>query len=529
MIDGDIQTYALTLDKFLKHAAKWHPDADVVTARHGEPSFRIGYADLMERSLTVSSKLINAGMRPGHRVATLAWNTQAHVEAWYAVMGIGAACHTLNPRIEANVLSEMVRQSSAEILIASEDLLSLALDIATDDNALRKIILIDCEGEFAIGENTNVQVLKLEDLNLGPAVVSWGDFDETTSSGLCFTSGTTGAPKGVTYTHRSSYLHTLRALQSNMLAIDHTDTVLPAVPMFHANAWGVPFAAPAVGARMVLPGRFTDGETLANLIVDEKVTVALAVPTVWLGLLQYIEKTGKKLPSLQRIVTGGAPMPSALMERLETTLGITVQTSWGMTELSPAGTFAAPNDKHRSASDSGRPAIGVDLLLMDAEGRPLAQQRNVEGYLYAKGQAVVERYLGQTGPVTNSEGWFKTGDIAIITEAGQLQITGRSKDLIKSGGEWINPAVMELIVNRLPDVSLSAVIGRPDERWGERPILILEMTKTSNMSDEEVLAHLRDQVSSWWIPNELIRLKQIPLAATGKIDKQKLRSQYGIG
>ncbi len=529
MIDGRMQTYALTLDKFLKHAAKWHADADVVTARPGELSFRIGYAGLMERSLAVSSKLIKAGMRSGHCVATLAWNTQAHVEAWYAVMGSGAVCHTLNPRIDASTLSAMIQQSGAEILIASEDLLPLALDIASHDNQLLKILLIDCEGENSAGEYPNVQVSKLEDHEPGSDVVTWGNFDEAKASGICFTSGTTGAPKGVTYTHRSTYLHTLRSLQSNMLAIDHTDTILPAVPMFHANAWGVPFAAPAVGARLVLPGRHTDGETLANLICEEKVTVALAVPTVWLGLLQYVEMSGKKLPSLRRIVTGGAPMPSALMERLETNLGITVQTSWGMTELSPAGTFAAPNDKHRSAVNSGRPAIGVDLLLMDAEGTPLAEQRNVEGHLYVKGQAVVERYLGQTEPVTNPEGWFKTGDIAIITEDGQLQITGRSKDLIKSGGEWINPAVMELVVNKLPDISQSAVIARADERWGERPVLIVEMVEGAHLSDDAILSHLRDHVSSWWIPEDVIRLTSIPLAATGKLDKQKLRSQYGIG
>jgi acyl-CoA synthetase (AMP-forming)/AMP-acid ligase II len=354
----------------------------------------------------------------------------------------------------------------------------------------------------------------------------WGRFEETAPSGLCFTSGTTGAPKGVTYTHRSSYLHTLRALQVDVMAISGADAVLAVVPMFHANAWGLPFAAPAVGAKLVLPGRNADGASLARLIAAEEVTIAVGVPTVWLGLVEHLEATGERLPSLKRIMVGGAPMPPALMERIEQGLGVTVQTSWGMTELSPSGTVAPLNAPSHAAL-SGRPAVGVDLLLTDAEGVALPKQRNAEGHLRVRGAAVVERYFGHETSATDVDGWFPTGDLARIDAAGNLMITGRAKDLIKSGGEWINPAEIEAVVASLPEVSLAAVIGRSDPKWGERPILLVETQ--GEISDETLLGSLRGRVAAWWVPDAVYRLPRMPLASTGKIDKMRLRSEYGGG
>jgi len=356
--------------------------------------------------------------------------------------------------------------------------------------------------------------------------VEWGDFAETAPSGLCFTSGTTGAPKGVTYTHRACFLHTLRCLQADVMAFRSTDSVLAVVPMFHANAWGLPFAVPAVGGRLVLPGRQTDGASLARLIAEAQVTIGVAVPTVWLGLVEYLEATGETLPSLERIIVGGTPLAPALMERVEQRLGVTVQTSWGMTELSPSGTVAAPHDPARDAALSGRPAIGVDLCITDADGRPLPRQRDAEGHLQVRGAAVVDRYFGQEETATDADGWFATGDLARIDKAGNLMITGRAKDLIKSGGEWINPAEIEAVIGALPQVSLAAVIGRTDVKWGERPILLVEMCD-DEMSDEALLAPLRGRVASWWIPDAVVRLDAMPLAPTGKIDKIRLRAQYG--
>ncbi|WP_315761652.1 AMP-binding protein [Sphingomonas sp. Y38-1Y] len=516
MIDGTMQDFALTLDRFLRHAAKWHPDAEVVTARAGGGSDRIGYAALKDRATAVSSVLAGLGVAAGDRVATLAWNSAAHVEAWYGVMGMGAVCHTLNPRLTAEQLSAMVDQSGARVLIVSADLLSLANGIAAQARTIAHVLTIDGEAgtplEPMIADAARDAV--------------WGEFPETAPSGLCFTSGTTGAPKGVTYTHRSSFLHTLRLLQVDGMAISATDTVLAVVPMFHANAWGLPFAAPAAGARLVLPGRQADGASLARLIAEEGVTVSVGVPTVWLGLVEHLDAVGGDLPSLKRVIVGGAPLPPALMERIEMRLGVEVQTSWGMTELSPSGTVARFGDAGRAASVSGRPAIGVDLLLTDAEGRALAEQREVEGHLRVRGAAVVDRYFGQIESAADADGWFATGDLARIDRHGNLTITGRAKDLIKSGGEWINPAEIEAVVGALPGVSLAAVIARSDAKWGERPILLVEMSDEA-VSDSALLGSLKGRVAPWWVPDAVVRLAAMPLAPTGKIDKIRLRRDHG--
>lgn len=520
---GSMQHYALTLDKLLDHAAKWHGEAEIVTAGTEGPGARIGYAALRDRALRISSALSQLGVRYGDRVATLAWNTQAHMEAWFAIMGMGAGCHTLNPRLTPEQTAAMVRQSGAKVAIVSADLLELAREISAR-TPFANILVIDAEAGCDAGPETRSLESLLDDSG---HTVAWGGFDENTVSGLCFTSGTTGQPKGVCYTHRSTYLHTLRLLQADVMGITAEDTVMPVVPMFHASAWGMPFAAPAVGARLVLPGRHTDGRSLARLIAAEGVTVASAVPTVWLGVVEHLETEGGELPSLERVVVGGSQMPPALMERIERRLGVAVQTSWGMTELSPLGTIAPPYFTDRKAAVSGRPALGIDLLLTDADGRALPEQRDTEGHLKVRGAAVVEQYLGQDEKATDAEGWFDTGDLARIDASGNLVITGRSKDLIKSGGEWINPAQIEAIVAALPQVSLAAVIGRIDAKWGERPVLLVELRKDCDLTDEELLGPLRGRVASWWIPDEVIRLPRMPTAATGKVDKLVLRSQFG--
>jgi fatty-acyl-CoA synthase len=521
MNHGEMQAYGLTLDKILTHAARWTPDAEVVTAG-GQGTQRIGYAGLEGRARRVSAVLGGLGVRQGDVVATLAWNTQAHVEAWYGVMGMGAVCHTLNPRLTEAQLSDMVGQSRPAVLLVSPDLAALALRIVERVGVIRHVLVLGDAGEAP------EDVRSLEDLIAEASPdAPWGDFDERAPSGLCFTSGTTGAPKGVTYTHRSGYLHTLRLLQTDVMGISSRDSVLAVVPMFHANAWGLPFAAPAAGARLVLPGRDLDGANLLKLINDEAVTVAVGIATVWLGLVEHMEAVGGETPTLERILVGGAPLAPALMERLERRLGVKVQTSWGMTELSPLGVCSPGEASTRSAIVSGRPALGLDLLLTDAEGTPLPQQREVEGHLRVRGPAVVARYFGQTESAVDADGWFMTGDLARIEAGGDLVITGRAKDLIKSGGEWINPSEIEAIVAEQPEVSLAAVIGRVDAKWGERPVLVVQTRTTDEISDEVLLTPLRGRVASWWIPDVVVRVSQMPLAATGKIDKARLRADYG--
>jgi len=521
-----MQPYALTLDKFLDHAAKWHPATEVVTASANGDVTRTAYALLRERARRVSAVLATRDVRTGDRVATLAWNSGAHIEAWYGIVGIGAVCQTLNPRLTAPDLAAMLRQSEARLLIVSADLLAFAQDVVRGAPRIERVLVIDGEAPAASFETAVLEAMAPAIAEAGDDAI-WGGFDETSPSALCFTSGTTGAPKGVTYTHRSSYLHTLKLLQADVFAITSRDVVLAAVPMFHGNAWGLPFAAPAVGAKLVLPGRRTDGESLARLINAESVTLAVGVPTLWLGLVEHLESSGGEVPSLKRILVGGTPLHPALMNRIEDRLGVTIQTSWGMTELSPSGTVAPPGDGRREASLSGRPPLGVDLLLTDAEGRPLPEQRHVEGHLRVRGAAVIERYFGHDEPATDADGWFPTGDLARIDGEGNLMITGRAKDLIKSGGEWINPAEIEAIVGILPQVSLAAVIGRPDLKWGERPVLLVEIRKGHEISDEELLAALRGRVASWSVPDRILRLTAMPMAATGKIDKAKLRADHG--
>ena len=359
--------------------------------------------------------------------------------------------------------------------------------------------------------------------------VAWGAFEEDTPAGLCYTSGTTGRPKGVLYTHRSNYLHTLRGLQADATALTARDAVLLAVPMFHANAWGLPFAAPAVGAKLVLPGRHTDGASLARLMRDERVTVAVGVHTVWMGVLDDLDREREELPALQRVIIGGSTCADALIRRMEDRLGAEVQTSWGMTELSPVGTLAPPGAGRADAGRSGRPTMGLDLKLTDADGVTLPQQRGVVGHLRVKGPAVVDRYFKSESEVLDEEGYFDTGDLAMIDEAGNLTICGRSKDLIKSGGEWINPTEIEMIVGRHPGVAAVAVIGRPDDKWGERPVLIVEPRHGQELDARELLGSLRGKIADWWIPGELAQVQAMPLAATGKVDKRQLRADYASG
>lgn len=526
MTDGSMQPFALTVDKFLLHAAKWHSRREVVTARGDGAIDRIAYADLLPRARRASAALARHGVTAGGRVATLAWNTQAHLEAWYAIMGMGAVCHTLNPRLFAAQSAAMLVQSEARLLIVSADLAALARDILAGAPAITAVVVIDGPAGAMAGATGGRPVVTFEEMIAAEAEEGeWGGFDEHAPCGLCFTSGTTGAPKGVSYTHRGNYLHSMRQLQADVAGLTARDAVLVAVPMFHANGWGLPFSVPAAGGALILPGRQTDGASLADLIAAEKVTIGVGVPTVWLGLMDHLDETGRTLPSLERIMVGGAPMPPALMERIEGR-GIAVQTTWGMTELSPLGTAAPAAATERNAAQSGRPAIGIDLMLADGDGVPLPDQRDGEGRLHVRGPSVVDRYFGHDTPATR-DGWFDTGDLARIDTDGNLTITGRAKDLIKSGGEWINPSEIEAIIGALPQVSLAAVIGRPDPKWGERPILLVETREGDPLGDDELLAPLRGRVAPWWIPDIVIRLSNMPLASTGKIDKMRLRSEYG--
>jgi acyl-CoA synthetase (AMP-forming)/AMP-acid ligase II len=420
--------------------------------------------------------LRSLGLKLGDRVGTLGWNTQHHFEMYYATMGAGFVCHTLNPRYTVEHLAAIINEAEDRALAVTSSLAIFRNALLPLCPTIEPVVVMD--GELPDGFSTQKWTAKswlLETL-LGQrgAAVAWGDFDEDAPAGLCYTSGTTGPPKGVLYTHRANYLHTLRVLQADAIALTDRDVVLAAVPMFHANGWGLPFAVPAVGARLVLPGRHADGASLTALLRDEKVTVAVGVHTLWLGVIDHLDAVGGELPELERILIGGSKCPETLIRRMEERLGVRVQTSWGMTELCPTGTIASPAAPSLGNQTSGRPVLGIDLKLTDANGKALPRQRGVTGHLKVKGASVIARYYKSDVDALDGEGYFDTGDLASIDDDGNLAIRGRSKDLIKSGGEWINPSEIEDIVGQHPAVSLVAVIGRTDAKWGERPVLVVE-------------------------------------------------------
>lgn len=521
-----MQSYSLTVDKFLDHAAKWFPDREVVEADRGRVISRATYAVIRRRCNRLSGALAALGARAGDRIATLAWNTQHHFEIYYAAMGAGLVCHTLNPRLMPEQLAAMIAEADDRVIAVSARLLPLLRSIALLCPKIEQIIVLDANPGTESIEGAQLWAYE-QLLEAHGSEMRWGDFDENSPAGLCYTSGTTGSPKGVIYTHRSNYLHTLRALQADAMALSGNEVVLMAVPMFHANGWGVPFAAPAVGARLVLPGRHTDGASLARLIRDEGVTLAIGVQTVWLGVVDHLRESGGELPTLERVIIGGSNCPETLIRQMEDGLGARIQTSWGMTELSPLGTISPPHAAEYSSS--GRPPIGLDLKLSDADGNDLNQQRNRVGHLWAKGASVVDRYFRAESDALDEEGFFDTGDLATIDDEGNLTICGRSKDLIKSGGEWINPAEIEAIVGRDPAVSLVAVISTPDEKWGERPLLAVQPRNGERIDVRRLIDSLRGKVPDWWIPERIAQVGSMPLAGSGKIDKNRLRAELDAG
>ena len=524
-----MQTYGLTVDKFLEHAAKWFHDREIVEADGGAVARRVTYETLRERSNRMSGALLALGLEFGDRVATLAWNTQHHLETYYAAMGAGFVCHTLNPRLTVAHLAAMIDEAEERVLFVAVDLLPMARELAALCPTIEHVVVIDAAQESGDVGDLSARLWSYETLLADHGTpVAWGEFDENSPAGLCYTSGTTGSPKGVLYTHRSNYMHTMRALQADAMALTAADVLLVGVPMFHANGWGLPFSAPAAGTKLVLPGRALDGASLAALMRDERVTVAVGVQTVWLGLIDHLEKTGGALPDLKRVLIGGSSCPEALIRKMEDRLGVSVQTSWGMTELSPTGAIAPPLGSSRAPGSSGRPPMGIDLKLTDAAGNLLVPQRDVLGHLKVKGASVIDRYFKADHDALDADGYFDTGDLAMIDRDGNLTICGRAKDLIKSGGEWINPTEIETIVGGHPSVRHVAVIARPDDRWGERPVLLVETE--GDVGEPHVLIDLlRGKVADFWIPNEVGEVATMPLAATGKIDKRRLSADFARG
>ncbi|MEI9985185.1 MAG: long-chain-fatty-acid--CoA ligase [Aliidongia sp.] len=529
---GLMQDWPLTVDRIIEHAARWDGDREIVS-RAIEPDAaaaitRTSYAAIRARAAKLSSALAALGIRPGDRVATLGWNTARHLECWFGIMGMGAVCHTLNPRLFREQLRFIIADAGDRIILADPVFAPLLAELVP---SVEHVVILSDEAHAE--RQTLPGALAYETLlEQAGAPVPWGEFDEDSACALCYTSGTTGHPKGVLYSHRSTLIHMWMTLQPDVLGLSIRDVVLPIVPMYHANAWGIPLSAAAVGCKLVLPGARLDGASLHELIEAEGVTFAAAVPTVWLALLQHLEQTGGKLSRLRRVLVGGSACPETVIRRLREHGVETVQ-GWGMTETSPIGTHskllptiaALPFEEQLPTRlKQGRPPFGIDLRLRDADDRTVPHDGKTLGRLQVRGPVVAAGYLnGAGGNVLDAEGWFDTGDIAHIDAQGYMQIVDRAKDVVKSGGEWVSSVEIENIAASHPKAALCAVIGVPDEKWGERPLLVVQLRPGTSATPAEMLDVLAERISKWWMPDRVVFIEEMPLGATGKIDKKALR------
>ncbi|WP_293677898.1 long-chain-fatty-acid--CoA ligase [uncultured Phenylobacterium sp.] len=531
---GLMQNWPLTVDKILDHAANWHGDREIVSRSLEGPIVRQTWAQTQARAKRISNALKGLGIRVGDRVATLAWNTGRHVETWYAIMGMGAVCHTLNPRLFADQLCYIINHAEDRIIFTDVTFLPiLAENRARMPTVEHFVVMTDREGMKGV---TLPDALCFEDLvDQSAPDFEWGGFDENTASSLCYTSGTTGHPKGVLYSHRSNFLHTLSTLGVDVMGLSGRDTVLPVVPMFHANAWALAFSCAAAGCKLVLPGAKMDGASVHELLESEGVTFSAAVPTVWLGLLQHLRATGGKLSTLKRVVIGGSAVPEAIVRGFRDEFGVDVTHAWGMTEMSPMGTISSPTAKVAAMSadeqlryklKQGRPILGVEMKLVDDAGHRLPHDGTTFGRLMVKGPAISSGYFkGDGGQILDEGGFFDTGDVATIEPDGYMQITDRAKDVIKSGGEWISTIEIENIAVGHEKAAVAAVIGAYHPKWDERPLLLVQLKPGAQATLEEFLQFLEGKIAKWWMPDDVVFVDEIPLGGTGKIDKKLIRER----
>jgi len=532
---GLMQDYPLLVQTILDHAALNHGEREMVTRSIEGPIRRTNYRDLRNRALRVAKALHNEGVVLGDRIATMAWNTDRHFEAWYGIMGIGAICHTLNPRLFAEQLVYIINHAEDKIMFVDLTFVPLLEALAPKLPSIKKYIILTDETHMP---NTRLpNAIAYESwLSAFDADFAWASFDENTAAGLCYTSGTTGDPKGVLYSHRSNVLHGLMANQPDVFGLTSKHVVLPIVPLFHANAWALTFAAPAAGACMVMPGAGMDGKSIYELLDTEKINASAAVPTVWLGLLQHLEENNLKLPYLDLVAIGGAACPRMMMEVLESKYDVEVLHAWGMTEMSPIGTTGKlkyskeslpREDEINLKLKQGRTPYLVEMKTVDDDGNDLPRDGKTSGHLLVRGPSISGAYYKHDAIILDEDGWFDTGDIANIDADGYMQITDRDKDVIKSGGEWISSIEIENTAIGCEGVAEAAVIGIAHPKWTERPLLIIVRKPGSEVTTEEVLAYLEGKIAKWWIPEAVEIVDEIPHTATGKIQKMELREKFG--
>jgi fatty-acyl-CoA synthase len=530
---GLMQDWPLTVDKILDHAKNWHGAREVVTRSVEGPIVRTTYADIHARAKRVSSVLQGWGVQVGDRIGTLAWNTGNHIETWYGIMGIGAVCHTLNPRLFPEQLVYIINHGGDRVIFVDLTFVPLLQAVLPHCPKVERVVVMTDRAHMPAVELPGLECY--EDLLEGASEdVVWGDFDEQTACGLCYTSGTTGNPKGVLYSHRSNFIHTLLGLQTTVLGATPSEVILPVVPMFHANAWGIAFGAPGAGSKLVMPGARMDGAAIYELIESEGVTFSAAVPTVWQGLLAHLREHKLKIPTVKRVLIGGSAVPESLIRAFQEEFDIEVLQGWGMTETSPIGTLsnmtpelrALPYDEQMKwRIKQGTPPLGVELKLKNYAGQEMPHDGHTYGRLMIKGPTIAGAYFNDDTPILDTEGFFDTGDVSTIDEHGFMQITDRAKDVIKSGGEWISSIEIENIAVGHPKVELAAVIGAAHPKWDERPVLIIKLKPGQTEDKQEHLDFLVGKIAKWWMPDDVVFVDDIPLGATGKVDKKLIRER----
>ena len=522
----------LLVSDLIRHADRHHGDAQIVSRRMEGDIHRYTYRESHVRARRLANALSALGLKPGDRVASLAWNGYRHFELYYAAAGSGMVMHTVNPRLFPEQIAWILNDAEDAVLFVDLTFLPLAQKLAPACPGLRNIVVMTDRAHMPAGAQA---LLCYEELVDGASdVFEWPSFDENTACGLCYTSGTTGNPKGALYSHRSSVLHAYGICLPDAMGLSARDCALPVVPMFHANAWGLPFAAPLVGAKIVFPGAGLDGKSLHELFESERVTFSAGVPTVWGGLIIYMKEHGLKLTTLKRTIIGGAACPPAMMRTLEDDFGIEVNHAWGMTEMSPLGSVCklqekhlamAPEDQRRLREKQGHVIFGVDWKIVDGEGRELPWDGQAFGDLMVRGPWVVSGYYkAAQSPLV--DGWFPTGDVATIDPDGYLRITDRSKDVVKSGGEWISSIALENLAMAHPAVQEAAVIACKHPKWGERPLLVVVRKPKADLTREELLQFYEGKVAKWWIPDDVIFVDELPHTATGKLLKTTLRERF---
>ena len=532
---GLMQDWPLLIHRVIDHAARQHGARKVISRSVEGPMHEIGYADVRRRALRLARRLDADGIRLGDRVATLAWNTWRHLEAWYGITGIGAIYHTVNPRLFEDQIVYIMNHAEDRILLLDLTFVPLVEKLAPRLTTVERYVVLTDAAHMP--KTTLRNAVAYEDyIAQADEDFAWREFDERTAAGLCYTSGTTGHPKGVLYSHRSNVLHALAMLPREVIGLASSDRVLPIVPLFHANSWSLAFTAPMAGATMVMPGARLDGASVHELLETNAVTVSAAVPTVWLGLLAYMEQSGKRLSTLQRVFIGGSACPRAMTEAFERKYGVTVVHAWGMTEMSPIGSVCHVKPELEHLRDDalydlkmkqGYAPFTIEMKITDDAGRPLPEDGKTFGRLKVRGPAVSSGYFrGEGGDILDGEGFFDTGDVATIDPDGYMQITDRAKDVIKSGGEWISSIDLENLAMGHPDVAEAAVIGVRHPKWDERPLLVVVAKPGANPTRESLLAYMEGKIAKWWMPDDVVFVPEIPHTATGKIQKTELRRTF---